>query len=671
MTERNRKGAGKMENCIDIKNRLEAMGEFYAAGLFEEPEKPRFKRFSRAMRRYLENYNLPAYDGGPLYPCGTSEQKMAIKHCYSYTVSADYGRLYKEDAEVAKRVDKFLSAYRPSVVWGHTVGGIMYTHSHPNFRRIVREGLDSYEERVSKMKDTDMRDGLLDVLCGIRHLHGRALQAVRETAPDSELYKALQKVPFKPADTLYEAIVCWNFIYYMDGCDNVGRPDADLIDFYKGEDVTEILRCFFKNVDANNGWSGALGPDYNALTVQCLRAIKGLRRPSLELRVTKDMPQEVWDAALDSIYAGGGSPSLYNEEAYQNTLADLFPHIPAEDRLCFSGGGCTETMLVGMSNVGSLDAGINVAAIFEKVMREALPEAQSFEAFYGAFLEEYCRQANIVFDGISESQKNRAEFMPQVMRTLLIDDCIDSEKEYNAGGARYYWSVVNMAGIINVVDSLLVINRLVFADNAMSGAELLKRMDEGEDFKRFSNVARHGVDNEEANAMAARVSGDLCAVFEGKTPYLGGKFLPSSIQFTTYADAGRGIGATPDGRKNGAPLCDCIGALQGNDIQGVTALLNSAASLCQAKLIGTPVLNVRLDAAKISKALQPLVKGYFDKGGMQMQVTCVSREDMLDAREHPEKYPNLVVRIGGYSEYFTRLSPELQQTVIDRTSYGI
>ena len=179
------------------------------------------------------------------------------------------------------------------------------------------------------------------------------------------------------------------------------------------------------------------------------------------------------------------------------------------------------------------------------------------------------------------------------------------------------------------------------------------------------------MDNEEANAMAARVSGDLCAVFEGKAPYLGGKFLPSSIQFTTYTDAGRGIGATPDGRKNGAPLCDCIGALQGNDIQGVTALLNSAASLCQAKLIGTPVLNVRLDAAKISKALQPLVKGYFDKGGMQMQVTCVSREDMLDAREHPEKYPNLVVRIGGYSEYFTRLSPELQQTVIDRTSYGI
>ena len=54
--------------------------------------------------------------------------------------------------------------------------------------------------------------------------------------------------------------------------------------------------------------------------------------------------------------------------------------------------------------------------------------------------------------------------MPQVMRTLLIDDCIDCEKEYNAGGARYYWSVVNMAGIINVVDSLLVINRLVFAD---------------------------------------------------------------------------------------------------------------------------------------------------------------------------------------------------------------
>ena len=96
---------------------------------------------------------------------------------------------------------------------------------------------------------------------------------------------------------------------------------------------------FFENVDATNGWSGTLGPNYNALTVQCLKAIKGLRRPSLELRVTENMPQEIWDKALESIYAGGGSPSLYNEKAYQQALKRNFPDIPEVDCLRFAAVG--------------------------------------------------------------------------------------------------------------------------------------------------------------------------------------------------------------------------------------------------------------------------------------------------------------------------------------------
>ena len=84
-------------------------------------------------------------------------------------------------------------------------------------------------------------------------------------------------------------------------------------------------------------------------------------------------------------------------------------------------------------------------------------------------------------------------------------------------------------------------------------------------------------------------------------------------------------------------------------------------------MIGTAVLNVKLNAGKPIEYLEALVKGYFENGGMQMQVTCVNKEDMLNAQKEPEKYPNLIVRIGGYSEYFTRLSPELQKTVIERT----
>jgi len=546
----------------------------------------------------------------------------------------------------------------------------MYTHSFANFRRLVREGLNSYQKRVEKVKNDDIRNGLLDILAGIKAFHSRALALLKEDYGNSKLYKALEKVPFMPAETLYEAIVCWNFIYYMDGCDDIGRLDADLIDFYKGEDMTDVFRCLFQNIDANSGWSGALGPEYNDLTVQCLRACKGIRRPSLELRVRADMPQNIWDEAISSIQAGGGSPSLYNEEIYQEILEKLFPHIPAEDRMRFCGGGCTETMLTGLCNVGSLDAGVNVALVFERVMKAELSNAKSFDAFYNSFIKVCHKEIVGVLDNVSEAQRLRAKYRPQPMRTLLIDDCIDKELDFNNGGARYTWSVINLAGIINVLDSLLVIKKIVFTDREMNGAELLKYIDSGKSFLSRNDIARHGTDNDEANEMAKLLTEDICAVFDEKVPYLGGKFLPSSIQFTTYTDAGKVVGATPDGRKQGEPLCDSIGAIHGNDKLGATALLNSAASLCQQKMAGTPVLNVKMDKTQVEKSLKALAQGYFKSGGMQIQVTCASLEDMLDAQKNPEKHQNLIVRIGGYSEYFTRLSPELQQTVIERTAYG-
>ena len=644
-------------------------GEYYGAGYYEEPHKSPFERFSRALRRYFENYRLPEYKGEPLYPCGGKWRTPLVNPDFSFTVAVNWKQLAEQSEEVKKVLGNDFNLSVSRITSVHTVGGNMYTHSYPNFKRIVYEGLDSYGERIKKIADNEVREGLLDLMVGIRCFHSRILQKLKdEGAGESELYKALLTVPFRPAETLYEALVCWNFVYYLDGCDDIGRMDADLIPLYKGEDMTEVFRCFFKNVDANSGWSGTLGPDYNPLTVQCLKACKGIRRPSLELRVKPDMPKEVWDTAVEAIRSGGGSPSLYNEEGYQAALARLFPDIPSEDRINCAGGGCTETMLAGMSNVGSLDAGINTAFIFWNVMRRSLVSSADFDDFYSAFIDEYSSQARNVMDSISESQRIRAKFKPQPMRTLLIDDCIDRGKDFNNGGARYYWSVVNLAGMINVIDSMIAIKRLVFEDKIMTAEELLRRLDSGERIGR-SNIPHHGVDSDEANAMAARLSHDLCAVFEEKTPYMGGKFLPSSIQFTTYIYAGQAVGATPDGRLAGEPLCDSIGAINGNDVKGVTALLNSAAALCQSKMAGTPVLNLKLDSNLLSVSLPALVNGYFEQGGMQMQVTCVSREELLDAEKHPEKYPNLIVRIGGYSEYFSRLSPEHRRSVIERTCY--
>jgi len=177
------------------------------------------------------------------------------------------------------------------------------------------------------------------------------------------------------------------------------------------------------------------------------------------------------------------------------------------------------------------------------------------------------------------------------------------------------------------------------------------------------------VDDEYADALAARFTGDCFALLEGRTPVLGGKYLPASIQFNTYQNAGREVAATPDGRKNGAPLCDSVGAIHSNDIEGPTALLRSVSRLNLSKALGTPVLNFKIRPEHVDTMLRPLVETFFQMGGMQMQVSCVSREEILDAMAHPENHRNLIVRVGGYSEYWCRLSSELKQTVLERTLY--
>jgi formate C-acetyltransferase len=664
----------------NLAERFFAVKEPYAGGFFEETGRSRFFRFSRAQRRFWEQAPLEGYRGGALYPCGNKyPHAPAVQPSFSYTFTVDWEALEKKWREgvsfLRRETDIFLSVGAP-----HNVGGDMYTHSIPRYDRVLREGLDAYQARIRALPEGDFREGLLDLLKGIRAYHRRCREKIRagisgENKEKAEkLLSALSRVPFAPARDIYEALVSWNFVYYLDGCDNPGRLDADLIPYHRGEDCTALFAEFFDNVDENSGWSAAIGPDCNALTLQCLRAVKGRRRPSLELRVRDDTPAEIWEAAAESLSTGCGQPALYNEALYQRALKTRFPHIPAEDLLRFNGGGCTETMLAGISNVGSLDAGINLPLIFEHYMREHLESSGDFAAFYQGLLEAIAAAVIPVLERIGECQERRARVRPQPVRTLLIDDCIERGKDFNAGGARWYWSVINFAGLINVIDSLLAIRRLVYpgaSGPAMTPAAFLAGLAEGkpEFLRALGTCPCFGVDDEEADALAADFTGRVFDLAGERTPFLGGQFLPSSIQFVTYVAAGYGVGATPDGRDRGSPLADSLGAVHGKDKAGPTAMLNSVAKLPLYKAAGTPVLNLRLKKSDLAVCLRPLVSGFFARGGMQVQVSCFSREDMLDAMDHPERHENLIVRIGGYSEYFNRLSAEHKETVLQRTEF--
>ncbi len=539
----------------------------------------------------------------------------------------------------------------------------------PNYGRILREGLNSYAERAEKIEDRDLREGLLCVYEGIKCYVARCIDYLEKEKADEKIIAALKKVPLEKADNIYEAIVSLNFIMYLDNCDNLGCPAKELWDFYKGEDITPLLENLFDNLDDNNGYSMALHTDYNELSVQCLKAVRGKRRPMTELFVDESTPDEIWNAAFETMRSGSGQPAFYNAKVLLNGLREKLK-VSREDIARFCGGGCAESMIAGMSNVGSLDAGINLLLIFEKVLYAYLPQAKDFEDFYTDYIKSVRETVENVTDKISASQKERAEFDPLPMRTLLVDDCIDKGKDFNNGGARYSASIINFAGIINVIDAMLAVKELFFDRKSESADGLLSKLKDNDQelLRKCRRVkAAYGRNDEESDRFANRITRDIFSALDGRTPYLGGKFLPASIQFMSQVEAGKNIGATPDGRSAGTPLCDSLGAIFGKDTEGPTALLKSVVSLDLKSALGVPILNFNIDEKWSNDVLKALILSYMEMGGIQMQITFASEETLREAYEHPDLHRNLIVRVGGYSEYFYRLSDELRKMIADRS----
>lgn len=652
-----------------------SINEPFAAGLFENAEDAPIPRYANALKRFFEDAPLPPYGGGGLYPCGVNlfnyGGDYAVRPHYANTYRFDEAALEAKSPEACRVMREEAALVKKFSGWPHTVGGMGWTHSFPNYERILREGLGSYRKRVDALPEGDFRRGMLTLLEGIDIYHRRCVEMLEREGAPSLLTDTMRRIPYEPVKNLYEAILSLNFIYYIDGCDDVGHLDRILLPYYRGEDATPTLREFFKNVDENDGWSGALGPEYNEITRMCLRAIKGIRRPSLQLLVKPDMPDWVWEESAAALESGCGQPAMYNYGLYMSEMRSVMPEIPNEDLDKLAFGGCTETMLEGISAVGSDDAGLNVALVFSEYMRSALPHCQSYREFYAGLAEALDTAIGQTVEKLNEYRRTRALYRPSVMRTLLVEDCLDSMKDFNDGGARWIWSCINNAGLINVIDSLSVIKNLVYVQGRYSGEELIRLMDERDpEFLALAAACpMHGNDSGEAEEIGAELIGLLTDAYGRRSCYPRGRFLPVSNQFTTYAREGHKLPATPDGRAAGDPLCDSLGAIHGNDYKGPTAMLTSVAKLGAHRFIGTPITNLRLSREHLRPALRPLVLGFFEKGGMQLQISCISKEDMLDAMKHPERHGSLMVRIGGFCEYFVRLPEDLQLSVLARTEH--
>ena len=302
----------------------------------------------------------------------------------------------------------------------------------------------------------------------------------------------------------------------------------------------------------------------------------------------------------------------------------------------------------------------------------------------GALLDAYRQQVRFLL----EDYRNAIERDLEIERAafaggLRIEDCflhgpIDSAQSWNHGGTKYHKITLQGSGMASVADSLAAIEQLVFRDKEMSLGELAELL--GADFegnerlrtRLARRMPKFGNDVEWVDRLAAQVVDIFCdeAARVNRPEYLY-KLYPCISTDRDFTTMGQYVGATPDGRCAGQQIAENQSPTEGADMNGLTALLNSAARLPFDRITGGP-LNLRIHPSVVKgpeglKAFAATLQTYFEKGGMQVQVNVASREELLAAQKDPHKYRNLCVRVTGYSAYFVQMGKKAQDELIKRT----
>ena len=686
---------------------FQALGEPFAAGYFQAENTSARSRHADAICAYLAAAPPPPFEpGARLYPSGACDlwrllpdQQVSFSYCWSMHTNVAALR--------EKAAARFPSGFA-AAVFNHClgelifveqsvipprygIGGRGYMHSILNYPRLLKEGLLAYRERlqadvsgrdVPPAADSPAREFaavLLRVIEAIIAYHGRCLDVLRSEHAAPELIAGLERVPLQPARTFYEAVLAMNVMFYLDGCDSAGRLDACFAPYEATATAPErqaLLSALWRNFDLNNAWHVLLDSRL-PLAREAIQAQRPWRRPNAGILIDASTPPAAWDAVFDSWQAGNPSPSLYARDNYAAHIGRLLG-VAAADIEDYAFGGCTELMVQGKSKVASIDAGLNLLEVLAGVMSEH--PGQDFTALWNALEQAIRHHVAVVAKAVLANHDFMATYRPQLIRSLFIDDCIDRGVEYNAGGARYCGGVINVAGLTNVVNALHALQcadkgQLDVTPTAIQAA--LAADFDGHDplLQRLRRLPKFGNGDDEVDGLAARLSAMIFREIIGYSrPDF--YFLPSVILFVTYAPLGTYVPATADGRRAGAPLADSVGAAAGTDRQGPTALLRSVAAIDHRNALGTTILNLRLQRGMLAvpsarERLKALVLGYFQLGGLQLQATVVDPEMLKAAVADPAAHGHVMIRIGGYSEYFTRLSPSLQQEVIRREEHAV
>ena len=717
---------------------LRKHGLYSAALYYKNLNETVERRAARASRYALENIDLPAYENGQPFPFSMGHSILAFApqddpDGWGLRFHAD-GHCGFNEQTFLKLHDKCENSVEHRVVDAVAfdckamyadISGSRYhhggTHNVPDFDFVLTHGISAYRQKIeaalAQATDPNTRmfqEGMLDVLAGTEDFVRRYLTYLEGLLPDYNgnkatllrLVDALRQVPLKPARDFYEAYVATSMAMGLSACFEPGLIDRYLYPYYErdlaagkitSEEAFLLIRAMFADIERFMGHPGVThvtiggtyadgSPCYNELTVLCIKAIAGLRTPNVTLRVRKDMPDEVWEAALDNISRGCSHPALVNEELFLEKLTTDYA-IPYHDAVNYAFGGCSELLIQGKTMCDSTWVQYNMLDVFENTLYNHFASCDSFEDFYRQVKEDITTTLKELEQHINSRQLATGAHQPMLTRTLLADGCIDNGKSYTAGGTVYNFDSTNIYGGTNAINSLYTLRQ--YYDGKLgnfSREEFLQALIAN--FRGYEqlhamckNVTKFGNYDPGLNALAndlmthtfRQVMQLRC--WRGNDGYQG-RYMPAIILWVDWVTSGRRVGATPDGRVLGESTVDSCGPMQGTDREGPTSVMGAALSLDQGNCAGTCVLNLRLDQANFrtpaaTRKVRQLVEVYFRQGGSQLQINVVDAKTLREAYDDPAKHRDLVVRVGGFSDNFVMLDRGIQTEILRRTEHSV
>ena len=600
-------------------------------------------------------------------------------------------------------------------------------HCELNRQIVFQQGIEGALRllRVKRDQELDLErqdtyTAFLYALEGLQSFIGRALERVEESmdlaSPErrmelGEMAQICQNIAHHAPETFREAIQLMLLIdmavAYADNAWLVspGHIDRTLIAFYQrdldmgrlsSQEALLLIESYYVLINefVPDGLAVAVmvagvdegGNDLtNDLSYLCLEALRRTRLvyPTVGICWTPRTPAPLVALAVELISAGYTTPAFFNDGTIQKGLRNY--GVPVSESWNYTNSTCVEITPVGSSNVWVASPYFPVCQFLLDEI-EAIASGAESPADFDEFLTAYDQRLETAIERAvaeqNQARRDREQYGGKPLQSVFTNDCLASGKDIDRGGARYNWIECSFVGLANLVDSMQVIRQEIFESGQMSFAQmhsLLKTDFEGREQERrrfLQSFGKYG-NNIPAvdalmDAMVGKIQG-LCArlkVYPGDS-----HFVPGAFCWIMHEELGKVCGATPDGRRATIPFADGSGPAQGREKFGPTAAILSTTSWDHSRLIGGVAYNMKFSKQLLQdetgqSGLRDLIVTFLKRGGFEVQINVVDQDALRNARAFPEKYQDLVVRIGGYTDYFVRLSPRMQEELISRTEYA-